>query len=136
MPLDTLPLLTFVDAATIEAWLGAEPENSVGAWLRFAKKGACEETITKSDAIDCALAHGWVDCQLGRIDDAFFKTRFMPRHPKSLWSQVNRERVERLLAADRITPRGDARIKEAKADGRWAAKLAPGETIHPRSGRD
>jgi hypothetical protein len=50
---DELPLLTFRDAATFDSWLTDQPEDAGGAWLRFAKKGA--QTISKSDAIDCAL---------------------------------------------------------------------------------
>jgi uncharacterized protein YdeI (YjbR/CyaY-like superfamily) len=125
------PLLTFPDASAFEDWLAAQPENAPGAWLKFAKKGASETTIGKSDAIDCALAHGWVDGQLGRVDDDFFKTRFTPRRPRSAWSQVNRERVERLLIAGRIKPRGQAQIDRAKADGRWASAYAPQSRAEP-----
>jgi uncharacterized protein YdeI (YjbR/CyaY-like superfamily) len=62
---DKLPLLSFPNAATFRRWLAAQPLNSQGAWLKFAKKGAAEATLTKSDAIDLALAHGWIDGQLG-----------------------------------------------------------------------
>jgi len=131
MASDEPPLLTFPNASAFEDWLAAQPENAPGAWLKFAKKGASATTIGKSDAIDCALAHGWVDGQLGRVDDNFFKTRFTPRRPRSAWSQVNRERVERLLIAGRIKPRGQAQIDRAKADGRWASAYAPQSQAEP-----
>jgi uncharacterized protein YdeI (YjbR/CyaY-like superfamily) len=131
MASDQLLLLTFPDASAFEAWLSAQPDNAPGAWLRFAKKGAPEATISKSDAIDCALAHGWVDGQLGRVDEHFFKTRFTPRKPRSAWSQVNRQRVEGLLIAGRIRPRGRAQIDQAKTDGRWAAAYAPQSQAAP-----
>ena len=99
---DELPLLTFSDAAAFESWLTAQPDDAVGAWLRFAKKGAPEQTISKSDAIDSALVHGWVDGQLGRIDEHYFKTRFTPRRPNSAWSQMNCKRVEQLVIMGRI----------------------------------
>jgi len=124
MPEDDLPLLTFPDAASLERWLDEQGEDSPGAWLRFAKQGAPEATVSKSDAIDCALAYGWVDGQLGRVDDQFFKTRFTPRRPRSAWSQINRQRVERLEAAGRMRPRGRAQVDQAKADGRWAQAYA------------
>ena len=66
---DRLPLLTFADAASLNRWLDEHGATSPGVWLRFAKKGATEDTISKSDAIDCALACGVVDGQLGRVDD-------------------------------------------------------------------
>ena len=65
------PLRTFSGPSAFSRWLAAQPDNSPGAWLKFAKKGAPETTISKSDAIDVALAHGWIDGQLGRLDDFF-----------------------------------------------------------------
>ena len=124
MPEDGLPLLTFADTESLERWLDEQGEASPGAWLRFAKQGAPESTVSKSDAIDCALAYGWVDGQLGSVDSHFFKTRFTPRRPRSAWSQINRQRVERLEEAGRMHPRGRAQVDEAKADGRWAAAYA------------
>ncbi|MGZ3275602.1 MAG: YdeI/OmpD-associated family protein [Caulobacteraceae bacterium] len=121
---DDLPLLTFADTDALERWLDEQGEASAGAWLRFAKQGAPESTVSKSDAIDCALAYGWVDGQLGRVDAQFFKTRFTPRRPRSAWSQINRQRVERLEEAGRMHPRGRAQVEQAKADGRWAAAYA------------
>ena len=124
MPRDDLPLLTFVDADSLRRCLDEQGETSPGAWFRFAKQGAPEPTVCKSDAIDCALAYGWVDGQLGRIDAHYFKTRFSPRRPKSAWSQINRQRVEHLEQAGRMHPRGRAQVDQAKADGRWAAAYA------------
>jgi uncharacterized protein YdeI (YjbR/CyaY-like superfamily) len=124
MPGDDLPLLTFADAPSLERWLDEQGEASAGAWLRFARQGAPDATVSKSDAIDCALAHGWVDGQLGRVDAHYFKTRFTPRRPRSAWSKANRARVERLEAAGRLRPRGRAQVDQAKADGRWAAAYA------------
>jgi uncharacterized protein YdeI (YjbR/CyaY-like superfamily) len=121
MATDDLPLLTFSDASAFEAWLATQPEGSPGAWLRIAKQGAPETSISKSDAIDCALAHGWIDGQLGRVGEFFFKTRFTPRKPKSAWSKINCERVKRLIESGRMTRRGQALVDQAKADGRWEA---------------
>jgi uncharacterized protein YdeI (YjbR/CyaY-like superfamily) len=130
-----LALLTFADAAAFERWLEEHGGSSRGVWLRFAKSGAAEITVSKSDAIDCALAHGWVDDQLGGLDEHFFKTRFTPRQPRSAWSQLNCERVERLERAGRMRPPGRAQVELAKSDGRWAAayagqgKAAPGADL-------
>jgi uncharacterized protein YdeI (YjbR/CyaY-like superfamily) len=128
---DELPLLTFPDPAAFEYWLAVQPDKTVGVWLRFAKKGASEKTISKSDAVDCALVHGWVDGQLGRIDACYFKTRFTPRRPNSVWSRINCERVEQLVIARRMKPKGQAQIDRAKADGRWAAAYSPQSRAAP-----
>jgi uncharacterized protein YdeI (YjbR/CyaY-like superfamily) len=124
MTASDLPLLTFPDAAAFCQWLEANGETSPGVWLRFAKRGAPETTVSKTEAIDCALAYGWVDGQLGRLDEHFFRTRFTPRRPGSAWSQLNRERVEALETAGRMRPPGRAQVEQAKADGRWAGAYA------------
>jgi uncharacterized protein YdeI (YjbR/CyaY-like superfamily) len=125
VPVPDLPLLIFRDAETFEAWLADQPQGAGGAWLKFAKTGAPKPTVSKSDAIDSALAYGWIDGQLGRVDEHYFKVRFTPRKARSAWSQMNRERVERLMAAGRMAPGGLAEATRARADGRWDAAYAP-----------
>ena len=96
-----------------------------GAWLRFAKKGAAIASLTKTEAIDTALCHGWIDGQLDKYDAESWLIRFTPRKARSKWSEVNRTRAEELIAAGRMRQRGLAEVDRAKADGRWAAAYAP-----------
>jgi uncharacterized protein YdeI (YjbR/CyaY-like superfamily) len=35
--------------------------------------------VTKTEAIDAALCHGWIDGQLDKYDDASWLIRFTPR---------------------------------------------------------
>lgn len=96
-----------------------------GAWIKFAKAGSGVASISKSDAIDVALCHGWIDGQLDKYDERFWLIRFTPRKARSKWSQVNRERVAKLIAAGRMRAGGMAQVEAAKADGRWDAAYAP-----------
>ena len=125
VPSPDLPVLTFPDAEAFENWLAAQPKTAAGAWLTFSKPRAPEATLSKSDAIDSALIYGWIDGQLGRMDAHYYKVRFTPRKARSAWSQVNRGRVERLIAEGRMKPGGLAEVTRAKADGRWDAAYAP-----------
>src|ERR1700690_516705 len=93
---DGLPLFAFADAQAFATWLAAP--TSPGAWLKFAKNSG-GSTLSKVEAINCALCHGWIDGQLRGLDEAFFLTRFTPRTPKSRWSTRNVERAEALIAA-------------------------------------
>ena len=68
-----------------------------------------------------ALCFGWIDGISRRLDDAWYVQRFTPRRAKSVWSKINRERIERLTAEGRMRPAGLAEVERAKADGRWAA---------------
>jgi uncharacterized protein YdeI (YjbR/CyaY-like superfamily) len=67
------------------------------------------------------LCFGWIDGQSRRVDDAWFLQRFTPRRRRSLWSKVNREKVEALTAAGRMRAAGVAEVERARADGRWDA---------------
>ena len=120
-----LPVLTFRNGASFEAWLGQQPPDAAGAWLKLARKSAPEPGLTKAEAIDAALCHGWIDGQLDRYDDTHWLVRFTPRKARSKWSQVNRKRADELLAEGRMHETGLAQIEAARADGRWAAAYAP-----------
>lgn len=120
-----LPILAFSDVEDFEEWLARQPADSRGAWLKLAKKSAAKPSLTKSEAIDAALCHGWIDGQLDRYDDDHWLVRFTPRKARSRWSRVNRSRAIELLAEGRMRKSGLAQIEAAKADGRWAAAYAP-----------
>jgi hypothetical protein len=87
-----LPVLAFADACAFDNWLESHGPLAPGLWLRLAKKGAPERTLTKSEAIDAALCHGWIDGQLNTFDDHTWLTRFTPRKPAKQWSKLNRTR--------------------------------------------
>ncbi len=116
-----LPIRSFADASTWEAWLAAQPRSSAGIWLKLAKQSAATASVSKADAIDGALCHGWIDGQLNPFDDDWWLVRFTPRKARSKWSARNRRRAEELVAAGRVAPAGLAEIAAAKADGRWQA---------------
>jgi uncharacterized protein YdeI (YjbR/CyaY-like superfamily) len=117
---DDLPLLEFADAEAFDRWLTANAKAR-GLWLKFAKKRGGAATLKKAEAIDCALCHGWIDGQLGRLDDEYFLTRFTPRKAGGRWSANNCKRALVLISQGRMRPRGVAAIEAAKADGRWQA---------------
>ena len=124
-----LPILAFPDAKAWEAWLAAQPRTSAGVWLKLAKAGAGVPSVSKAEAIDGALCHGWIDGQLNPYDADWWLIRFTPRKVRSIWSEKNRIRCGELIAAGRVTTAGRAEIDAAKADGRWDAAYAPQSTI-------
>lgn len=123
-----LPILAFADAPAFDAWLESQGSIAPGLWLRLAKKGAPARTLTKLEAIDAALCHGWIDGQLDKYDDHTWLIRFTPRKPRSRWSQLNRTRATALLAEGRMRAPGAAQIDMAKSDGRWDLAYAPAST--------
>ncbi len=123
-----LPILSFADLAAWEDWLAAQPGDAAGMWLKIAKAGNAASALTKAQAIDAALCHGWIDGQIDKYDEAWFLTRFTPRKRASKWSENNRKRAEQLIADGRVAPAGLAEIERARADGRWDAAYAPAST--------
>jgi uncharacterized protein YdeI (YjbR/CyaY-like superfamily) len=120
-----LPVLDFADAQAWESWLAAQGGNAKGVWLKIAKVGNTDSSLTKAQAIDAALCHGCIDGHIDKYDEAWFLTRFTPRKRTSKWSENNRKRAQQLLAEGRVTPAGLAEIEAAKADGRWDSAYAP-----------
>lgn len=120
-----LLVLEFQTSKAFEDWLAVQPASSQGVWLKFAKKTSGVRTISKQDAIDCALCHGWIDGQLGKLDETYWLTRFTPRKAASKWSENNRVRANELIGDGRMKQSGLEEVARAKADGRWDAAYAP-----------
>lgn len=116
-----LPILSFATEEAWEQWLEANHANSKGIWMKFAKKGSLEESISRAAALDAALCYGWIDGQASTFDEAFWLQRFTPRRKGSRWSKINRDRAEELIAEGRMKPAGLRAIEEAKSNGRWEA---------------
>ncbi|HWG07045.1 MAG TPA: YdeI/OmpD-associated family protein [Beijerinckiaceae bacterium] len=111
----------FADRRAFEAYLSDKAIDDSGCWLKLAKAGAPEPTISKAQAIEAALCHGWIDGQLKTHDQYYFLVRMTPRRRASRWSANNREAAERLIREGRMHPTGLREIEKAKADGRWDA---------------
>lgn len=121
---DELPIHLFADPGALEAWLDENHDSSDGLWLKIAKKGAGESSVTYAEALELALRFGWIDSQKRGFDEAYFLQRFTPRRPRGRWSMINREKAEALIAARQMRPAGLAEVEAAKADGRWEAAYA------------
>jgi uncharacterized protein YdeI (YjbR/CyaY-like superfamily) len=116
-----LPVLRFAGPAELEAWLERSAAASEGVWLKIAKKGAAELSVTYAEALELALCFGWIDSQKRGFDEQHFLQRFTPRRPRGRWSKINREKAEALIEAGTMRPAGLAEVEAARADGRWQA---------------
>ena len=116
---DDLPIRLFAGPADLETWLEENHTASQGVWLKIAKKGAAEASVTYGEALELALCFGWIDSQKRGFDNQHFLQRFTPRRPGGRWSKINREKAEALIEAGKMRPAGLAEVEAAKADGRW-----------------
>ncbi|QNE47278.1 bacteriocin-protection protein, YdeI/OmpD-associated family [Glaciihabitans sp. INWT7] len=118
---ESKPIMHFATPANWEAWLQAEGSDLPGVRLKLRKKGSTMPGIVYAEALDVALCHGWIDGQSNAFDTDFYLVSFTHRRAKSMWSQVNRDHVARLVAEGRMRPAGLAEVERARADGRWDA---------------
>jgi len=96
----------FASAAGLRAWLDANEDSAASQWIGFYKKGSARTGVSYAEAVDEALCHGWIDGQLGGIDDESYAIRFTPRRPRSVWSTTNVTRMGELVEQGRVTRRG------------------------------
>jgi uncharacterized protein YdeI (YjbR/CyaY-like superfamily) len=126
------PVVAFESAEAWETWLDDNHATADGLWIKMAKKATGIPSVTHQEALDIALCYGWIDGQRNRFDDQWFLQRFTPRRPRSNWSKINRDKVERLMAEGRMRPAGRREVERAQADGRWdAAMLGAGKKLYP-----
>jgi uncharacterized protein YdeI (YjbR/CyaY-like superfamily) len=116
-----LPIKLFETPADWETWLARHHAASRGLWLRLAKVGSGLRSVTYAEALDVALCYGWIDGQKQSYDEQTWLQKFTPRGPRSIWSQINREKVQALLDSSRMQPAGLAAVERAKQNGQWDA---------------
>ncbi len=111
----------FADFDAFYDWLKANHDSAEEVWIRIFKKASGTPTISPVEAIDAVLCWGWIDGIRKSWDAVSFVQRYCPRRGKSVWSQINRDNVARMIAAGKMTEHGLAQVEKAKADGRWDA---------------
>ncbi|HEV2139046.1 MAG TPA: hypothetical protein VGR53_09395 [Nitrososphaerales archaeon] len=88
------------------SWLEKNHDKEDGIWLVFLRKGSGAPSISYEEAVDEALAFGWIDSLVKKIDERQLARKFTPRRPWSIWSRLNILRVEKLIGEGRMTSKG------------------------------
>jgi uncharacterized protein YdeI (YjbR/CyaY-like superfamily) len=110
-------------------WLQDNHAKKQSVWLIYYKKKSNVSTILYSDAVDEALCFGWIDSKSKPIDEHKFMQFFSKRKEKSVWSKVNKEKIERLTKEGLMTNAGYEIIEKAKQNGSWNI-LDEAEALH------
>lgn len=100
-------------------WLEKNHSTSRGVWLIYYKKESGKRKFDYADAVEEALCFGWIDSLPRKIDHERSGLKFTPRKPKSIWSKLNKQRIEKLIEQGLMTPAGRSKIEEAKKNGCW-----------------
>lgn len=102
-------------------WLEKNHATEKNVWLIIYKKGSGIPSITYDLAVDEALCWGWIDSKINKRDADSFYQFFAKRNPKSNWSRVNKLKIAKLEAENRLQKAGFDMITLAKETGTWTA---------------
>jgi uncharacterized protein YdeI (YjbR/CyaY-like superfamily) len=100
-------------------WLEKNHSSSPGIWFVYYKKESGKTRVSYGEAVEEALCFGWIDSLPRKLDHERAMLKFTPRKPKSVWSDLNKTRVEKLIAQKLMTAAGLVKIEQAKKDGSW-----------------
>jgi uncharacterized protein YdeI (YjbR/CyaY-like superfamily) len=100
-------------------WLQANHAIEKEAWLLINKKHVTGPGVTYDEALDEALCFGWIDGLMRSVDADTFMLRFSPRKARSIWSESNKGRVQRLIEEGRMAAAGLAAVRQAQQNGEW-----------------
>jgi uncharacterized protein YdeI (YjbR/CyaY-like superfamily) len=100
-------------------WLSQNHSSNDGIWMIFYKKETGKPTIPYEDAVEEALCFGWIDSTVKSVDEEKYLRKFTPRNDKSVWSALNKKRIEKVIREGRMTEAGLTKIRTAKENGHW-----------------
>ena len=101
------------------SWLEKNHDKEDGIWLIHYKKSSGEKRLSHPEAVEEALCFGWIDSRLKRVDDDRYVLRYTPRKGKSVWSKINKDTAEKMIALGKMTEMGYQKINMAKKQGLW-----------------
>jgi uncharacterized protein YdeI (YjbR/CyaY-like superfamily) len=87
-------------------WLKEHHNTDKEIWLIYYRKKTGKPRISYNDAVEEALCFGWIDSIIKGIDDARFAQRFSIRLKTSHLSEMNKERVIKLISQKLMTNAG------------------------------
>jgi uncharacterized protein YdeI (YjbR/CyaY-like superfamily) len=122
------------DRAAWRQWLEENHDRVDEVWLLYFKKGSGQSGIDYEASVEEAICFGWVDSLIKKIDEKRYARKFTPRKEDSVWSELNKKRVERVMAAGRMTEHGLKLVQAAKENGRWDEVVQPPRLtydVHP-----
>jgi uncharacterized protein YdeI (YjbR/CyaY-like superfamily) len=112
------PTVTVRSRAELRAWLAGNHATAKAVWLATWRKPH-PDYLAPEERIEELLSWGWIDSTPRALDAERTMILIAPRNPASAWSAVNKALVDKARASGAMTPAGEAKIAEAKANGMW-----------------
>lgn len=106
--MEITPTLYVPDRTGWREWLTHNHAMAQSIWLITYKAETGKPSVRYLHAVEEALCFGWIDGIAKRMDEERLAQRFTPRRKKSNWTELNKERARRLIAAGLMTDAGRA----------------------------
>jgi uncharacterized protein YdeI (YjbR/CyaY-like superfamily) len=100
-------------------WLQNNYDKKTSVWLIYNKKKSNIPTVSYGEAVDEALCFGWIDSTAKPLDDEKYMQFFSKRKAKSVWSKINKDKIDRLTKEGLMTKAGFESVETAKQNGSW-----------------
>jgi len=101
-------------------WLKKHHSSKQSVWLVQYKKSSNMPCLSWSDAVEEALCFGWIDSIRKTIDEEKYIQFFGKRKPTSVWSKINKAKVQQLIEGGHMEQAGLKSIETAKQNGSWS----------------
>jgi uncharacterized protein YdeI (YjbR/CyaY-like superfamily) len=105
--------------AAWRTWLQKNHDKKSHVWLLLYKKNSGVPSLTYDEVVEECLCFGWIDSKPNKKDEQSYYLFIAPRKPKSVWSALNKKRIQKLLTLNKMTAAGLQKIEAAKKDGSW-----------------
>ena len=104
------------------SWLAKNHDRKKEIWLVYYRKSSGQPRISYNNAVEEALCYGWIDSNLKHIDEERFAQRFSPRRPTSTLSQMNKERIRKLMMKRKMTKAGLLAISNQRLEKKFTIR--------------
>jgi uncharacterized protein YdeI (YjbR/CyaY-like superfamily) len=116
MPVEITETLDVTTRAAWRRWLAEHGTTAREIWLIRYRLASGQADLTYLQSVEEALCFGWIDGITKKLDAERTAQRFSPRRPKSHWTELNKERARRLIAAGLMTEAGYAVLPDLSTD--------------------
>lgn len=116
--MDLRNLLDVRSRQELREWLTENHGTETECWV-IVKRGKPKDdgSFWYIDAVEEAMCFGWIDSTVKKISDGMTVQRLSPRKPKSIWSELNKERCRRMERLGLMTDAGRAVLPDMSDDG-------------------
>lgn len=105
--------LYITDRKAFRVWLKHNHKTEKDIWLIFYKLSSGKPRLPYNIAVEEALCFGWIDSIVKKVDNEKFAQRFSPRKKNSVLSDLNKERIKRLIKQKKMTAAGLKAVEHA-----------------------